>query len=565
MTDSIVDTSSTTSPSVILTSSTSSSSSTTKDNNSDNEKIKELMQKAVIAHKQNQLSVAEECYRSVLAYGNHPGAAILLANLLLSTNTSDTNYPLRRTDALVYANIAMQDIKNRSINEQVKLYARYAYFLLQYTGYVQFSGAQPTLTIDHEQKKQLLNQAITSLEQVTILQPSYILAWRNLTLAYTSAERLQEAEHAAAQAVHQSLLQSKGYQEYLKNHPTETNVPSVETIISPIHCDWELHYKHGKALKRIQKSVEAVEKYCDACEASNGKMDIVLYWLRIANASPPENIPVKTRQRVQTLLQKYSSSSSTTTNASSLYVPHDYIRKLFDGYSTKFDEHLTQHLGYKTPRVLLNMGLETVQTLTQRSLVSSNPASTKLWKACADLGCGTGLAGVEFRSYVDYLTGCDLSGGMVNEARNRNLYNHLDVEEIEAWLSKQPKQYYDVVLAADVLVYIGPLEGIFRKTAEVMVPSSSSNGSTLTVPTNSPSLFIFSTEALGSEEEVCTPGYNLSGTGRCVHSRQYILHLAKTNGFVLQAVKRQPIRQNAGKDVIGDVFVLEYKGLENTM
>ena len=520
------------------------------------------MQKAVVAHKQNQLTIAEECYRSVLKYGNHPGAAILLANLLLSTNTGDKNYPLRRTDALLYANIAMQDIQTRSENEQVKLYARHAYFLLQYTGYVQFAGAQPTLIMDPEQKKLLLQQAIKSLNQVTTLQPSYILAWRNLTLAYTSADQLKEAEYAASQAVRQSLLQSKAYQEYVKSHTDIKQIPPVETIISPIHCDWELHYKHGKALKRIQKSAEAIEKYCDACEASNGKIDVVLYWLRIAAAAPPEGLSDTTKERIKSLLTKYGNLQSTDSNNnnSSLYVPHDYIRKLFDGYSTKFDEHLTQHLGYKTPKVLLTIALETVKILTKQDYTTTT--STKLtkpiWKACGDLGCGTGLAGVEFRSYVEQLTGCDLSGGMINEARNRNLYNELAVEEIEAWLVKQPQQYYDLVLAADVLVYIGPLEGIFEKTAKVMIPSKYD---TATAPNNIPSLFIFSTEALGKEDEVCEPGYNLSGTGRCVHNRQYIYNLATKNGFLLQKVLRQPIRQNAGKDVIGDVFVFEYKGV----
>jgi predicted TPR repeat methyltransferase len=173
---------------------------------------------------------------------------------------------------------------------------------------------------------------------------------------------------------------------------------------------------------------------------------------------------------------------------------------------------------------------------------------------------------------------------MVAEARARKIYEELDAEEIESWLSRhptsgssasasrggagdvsmgvgvggaQPTGHFDLVVSADVLVYIGPLEGIFQKTAASMVPSQPGSG-------RAPSLFVFSTEALGSEDEIVPlsrgPGYALSPTGRCVHARTYILGLAATNGFELCKVTRQPIRKNAGADVIGDLFVLEYVG-----
>jgi len=87
-----------------------------------------------------------------------------------------------------------------------------------------------------------------------------------------------------------------------------------------------------------------------------------------------------------------------------------------------------------------------------------------------------------------------------------------------------------------------------------------------------PPLFVFSTEAdltedittttgtdtaKEEEEEGAGPGFRLTGTGRCVHQRRYIRRLAAAHGFAVRAVTRQAIRKNAGKDVIGDLYVLE--------
>lgn len=605
----------------------------------DSQAVVALMTAAVAAHKANNVAKAEQCYREALALGPHPGAAILLANLLLSTNVGSAEYNSRRVDALILARASVQGIEKREDAEKMKLYARYAYFLLQYTGYVQFAGEQPTIEMSPEQKSKLLAEAISCLEKVTVLKPGYTLAWRNLTLAYTSADRLIEAEQAARQAV-----KSAG--------------PA---------CHWELHYKHGKALKRVGKHVETLEKYCDACVASNGA-EVVMYWLRIADFAPPAGASQELKDRIKSVLASFGAKPDAD-GAGSTFVPHEYVRKLFDGYSKKFDEHLTQHLGYKTPHALLQLalaalpqGLSThVESLSKAASSSSSSASASsqssslgpVWRRCADLGCGTGLAGVEFKPFCGYMSGCDLSGGMVAEARvrtyngallhsalqssgsasssgassstKRPLYDLLDADEIEDWLVKQisagggsepdaaasaaaqsetsatstcpqhPSHRhvastaasagagYDLVVSADVLVYIGPLEGVFKRTAEAMVPTGHYGpvGTASSTPARAdagtegesctcdaaaicaPSLFVFSTEALGGEDGSADsspsdgPGYALTATGRCVHSRRYIKRLASDNGFVVRSITRQPIRKNAGVDVIGDLYVLE--------
>jgi predicted TPR repeat methyltransferase len=49
-----------------------------------------------------------------------------------------------------------------------------------------------------------------------------------------------------------------------------------------------------------------------------------------------------------------------------------------------------------------------------------------------DAGCGTGLCGPLLRPYASELTGVDLSAGMLDRARPRQVYDHLEKGELSA-------------------------------------------------------------------------------------------------------------------------------------
>ena len=57
------------------------------------------------------------------------------------------------------------------------------------------------------------------------------------------------------------------------------------------------------------------------------------------------------------------------------------------------------------------------------------PGRDKL--AILDLGCGTGLAGLAFQPLAARLDGVDLSPAMIEKARARGIYDHLDVADLE--------------------------------------------------------------------------------------------------------------------------------------
>ena len=128
-------------------------------------------------------------------------------------------------------------------------------------------------------------------------------------------------------------------------------------------------------------------------------------------------------------------------------VPEAYVRRLFDEYAPRFDKSLVDRLAYRAPEAL-------------RAAVGAIPRGRK-YTSMLDLGCGTGLAGAAFRPMTEWLEGVDLSSRMVGEARRKKIYDHLAVNDMIEHLRAATRRF-DLMVAADVLVYLGPLDDIFR-------------------------------------------------------------------------------------------------------
>ena len=203
--------------------------------------------------------------------------------------------------------------------------------------------------------------------------------------------------------------------------------------------------------------------------------------------------------------------------------PRQYIVDMYDVYSKTFDKHLVDKLGYKIPGVLRGMFSD---------LFEGRPH----FRNVVDLGCGTGLSGAEFRSVSDRLSGVDLSSGMIEEAKGRNVYNVLHVGDIVEFLDKTAEQY-DLFVATDVCIYIGDMEPFFAS-----VDRRSAKGAWLA----------FSTETLDGD------GYVLRPTGRYAHSRDYVLSSAGRYNFVEEISRPEIIRKEGDEEIPGDVFIMRH-------
>ncbi|CAN7319188.1 methyltransferase [Bosea sp. LjRoot90] len=137
---------------------------------------------------------------------------------------------------------------------------------------------------------------------------------------------------------------------------------------------------------------------------------------------------------------------------------------LFDGYADRFDSHLVGTLQYQAPALLK-------EALARRCAEAGKPFH---FGTAYDLGCGTGLMGEAIRAEVEFLAGCDLSPRMVAKARDKlsadgqPLYDKLATAGLTAFLSSRPDASADLVIAADVFVYLGDLAPSFHQSARVL-------------------------------------------------------------------------------------------------
>jgi predicted TPR repeat methyltransferase len=136
-----------------------------------------------------------------------------------------------------------------------------------------------------------------------------------------------------------------------------------------------------------------------------------------------------------------------------------HVRRLFDQHAPRFDESLLHHLDYRGPQLLLEA-------------VTQSAGQRMRFGAMLDLGCGTGLAGAAFRTAVDRLTGIDLSAAMIDEARRKAVYDRLETGDLVEFLAAEAaaQTRYDLVVAADVLVYVQDLAVVAAAVRRVLAP-----------------------------------------------------------------------------------------------
>lgn len=200
--------------------------------------------------------------------------------------------------------------------------------------------------------------------------------------------------------------------------------------------------------------------------------------------------------------------------------PEHYVRGLFNRYADRFDEHLVRNLGYRTPWLLTEALAGLLPATPQRIL---------------DLGCGTGLCGPLLRPHASSLVGVDLSPRMLDKANQLGLYDELlSLEAVTYLLAVQ--QPFDLILAADVLVYFGDLDPLFSAVRQALRTGG---------------LFAFSVEA----DEQSEQDFSLRPTLRYGHRRSYLETLAQRWDYSVCSLNKQQSRRD-GDDAIEGFHVV---------
>ena len=203
-------------------------------------------------------------------------------------------------------------------------------------------------------------------------------------------------------------------------------------------------------------------------------------------------------------------------------LPEAYVTRLFNDYAPRFEADLTESLAYRGPALLAD------------ALDSAAPG--RRFSHVLDIGCGTGLMGHALSGRSDHMTGIDLSSGMIAKARERGLYDALIVGGATALLMRQPPEAFDLLVAADSLVYLGDLAPLFAVAANALKADG---------------LLAFSVETCEGD------GFRLGASMRFAHARSYVEATASESALSPLLLRPASVRREAGADAPGLICVFE--------
>lgn len=323
------------------------------------------------------------------------------------------------------------------------------------------------------------------------IDPTYVRACQGLAVLEAECGRLQEAELLFRRAI-------------------ELRPDSAAA-----------HQGLGAVLQKIGRPAEATRAFMQAVRASRGQMTL-------PKTDAPASVAVTELERKLTPSKRGAELHfrlATTANVPlPPTVPPTAVTELFDRYAPRFDQHLQEKLGYQVPERLA------------RAVADTRPSKPL---DVLDLGCGTGLCGPLLRPMAGLLCGVDLSPAMIEKAKARGVYDRLETGELIDAMQRWPRSF-DLLVAADVLIYVGDLAPVFEATSVCLRPGG---------------LLAFSVEAGSGERYQLHPK-----TLRFTHSRPYIQRLTTIFGFREESFGEMTARVEANKPVPAYLFVLRLPG-----
>jgi tetratricopeptide (TPR) repeat protein len=374
-----------------------------------------------------------------------------------------------------------------------------------------------------------LEEAESSYTQAIALKPDYAEAHSNLGNTLKELGRLEEAELSYKQAIalkpdfndaHYNLgvmLHELGRLD--EAEASYTQAIALKPDFAEAHCNL------GSMLKELGRLGEAEASYTQAIALKSDYAEAhynfgvalrELGRLDEAEASYKQAITLKPDFGEATHMLAALSGDTTAT------APRDYIEGLFDNYAAKFESSLVDNLEYKIPRVIAEMIIKDSEFDLLGSIV--------------DLGCGTGLFGMEIKQFCEHLEGIDLSEKMLDKATEKNIYNKLIKQDIVDYLSNESLNF-DYFISTDVFIYIGDLSDVFR-----LIKSRNKTGGKLA----------FSTEDYDGG------GFFLEQSGRYSHSKKYIDGLCEKFGYKLRHFETQPLRKDKNQYISGGLYLLDF-------
>lgn len=207
--------------------------------------------------------------------------------------------------------------------------------------------------------------------------------------------------------------------------------------------------------------------------------------------------------------------------------PDAYVATLFDQHAEMFDTILVDQLGYDVPLQLREMLLELDEEFQVERML--------------DLGCGTGLSADALDDMANHKTGVDISENMIEVAFEKGDYDALFVGEAVRFLETTEEDTWDLIVATDVLPYMGELDRFFAGVAEHLETGG---------------YFGFSSETQ-PDERFDGRDFMVGDFQRFAHAQSYVRSLLSEHGMDCIRCTDITVRSEQGSPVPGHLYIAQ--------
>lgn len=396
--------------------------------------------------------------------------------------------------------------------------------------------------------------ALAAFDQLLAMEPNHALTWNNRGNALIALKRIDEAikSYDMALALMPDLPEAIGNRRQALHALRGTNSSVADTA----YTKGVLLMREGRfheavtafdeaiairphfvdALSNRATSLSELKRHDEALQGFDAALAIdaehAISWNNRANALVAMKRfeeAVDNYERALQLAPTFLEARDNRQNAlfelkRGKRCPPAFMRGLFDDFSSHYDETMLEKLQYRAHLHL--------RTLAERVL----PRLTPPWRIL-DLGCGTGLVGDAFKDLAagGHLAGLDIAPRMIDAARARGLYDELILGDLETVLHA-PGPAYELILAADTMIYLGDLAPAFSGVAKRL---------------ESDGFYIFAVESAADGEWHQTPA------NRFRHCTAYIKAEAERAGLVFVDAMDCTLRFEASTPVAGLAVALQ--------
>lgn len=386
--------------------------------------------------------------------------------------------------------------------------------------------------------------AVEWLQQVVDKAPSHAQAWMKLSLLYVKLDNFNDALRCiqtklALEPDDTDALLHEGVI-LLQLDQSEKAVQSFERciVLQPDHMD--AHHNVASTYMRLKQDARALPHYLFMAQKQpdpdvlfnvgviymhrEQHQDAVLYFMQALKLDPgylrshinlasiylklqdiaKAKFHYQAAQAIDPDSEEYGFILSALDQETvPTQAPESYVSHLFDSYADAYDVHLNKYLRYQLPKLVYDA----------LSLLGGDATHFDM---VLDVGCGTGLTGEAIADLCGHMVGIDVSSKMLDIAKSKQVYQQLHHVSYQAFLPSKP--CFDLVLAADVMPYIGDPEPFVQRCVATM---------------NAGAYLVFSTEI------TLDTGYTLQSSIRYAHNNKAIRGVLESAG--LEVLEQQPI------------------------